>query len=61
MNFYKVACPFLSVKYLGLNNSIPICLKNGFGKDGCSGCAMLEETPTQRLYEYNKMFGGKDD
>lgn len=58
----RVSCPFLEVEYESEFKSHPICKKDGVYLDGrqkeagCTGCEILELTPTERLKKYNKLF-----
>lgn len=64
MFFVKVSCPFLHVEYESQYKSHPDCWKLGrlldtyeVTKDnGCTGCEILDLTPTERLEKYFKMF-----
>lgn len=62
--FVKVSCPFLKVEYENEYKSHPICRLNGvyldvhdeYKKEGCTGCKMLELTPTKRWLKFKQKF-----
>ena len=67
--FVKIACPFLDVEYENEYKSHPVCdlysvlldVHEKFKKEGCTGCWILDLTPTQRFKKYKKLYGGKND
>ena len=64
MFFVKVSCPFLHVEYENQYKSHPDCWKLGRLLDvyeetkdnGCTGCEMLDLTPTERWKKFRQKF-----